>query len=80
MRRQKQIPISSFLHPKTKIINKSISLSANNINLLDELDHYVSSEIECLDLSCNKLTSLKGIEQFTELKELNIADNKIGRC
>lgn len=68
MRRQKQIPISSFLHPKTKIINKSISLPSNGINILDELDHYVCGEIESLDLSCNKLTSLKGIEQFTALK------------
>ena len=80
MRRQKQIPISSFLHPKTKIINKSISLPSNGINILDELDHYVCGEIESLDLSCNKLTSLKGIEQFTALKQLNIADNKVARC
>jgi hypothetical protein len=61
MRRQKQIPISSFLNQKTKIINKSISLTASGINILDELDHYICGEIESLDLSCNKLTSLKGI-------------------
>lgn len=33
-----------------------------------------------MNLQKNRLTSLKGIEQFTFLKELDISENKIQNC
>jgi len=48
--------------------------------VIDEISPFLSSEIETLNLKNNKLTSLKGIEQLSFLKELDISTNKIVSC
>jgi Leucine-rich repeat (LRR) protein len=35
------------------------------------------ADVQVLDLSDNRLTSLRGIEQLTQLKELNLKNNMV---
>jgi hypothetical protein len=41
---------------------------------------FLCSEIENLNLHKNKLSSLKNIDQFVFLKELDVSSNKISKC
>jgi hypothetical protein len=80
MRRHKQVGLSTFLHDHTHIPHKLLALPAKNISVIDELNPYLASEVESLDLHANRLTSLKGIEQFTCLRELDISENRLPRA
>ena len=80
MRKQKQVCISGFLVDRALTPTKLLSLPEKNITIIDEINTYLASEVESLDLRGNRLTSLKGIEQFTCLKELDISENRIQKC
>lgn len=68
MRKQKQVGISGFLADRATTPTRLLSLPDKNITIIDEINSYLASEVESLDLRGNRLASLKGIEQFTCLK------------
>lgn len=80
MRKQKQVGISTFLAHRSPAPTKILSLPDKNITVIDEINPYLASEVESLDLRANRLASLKGIEQFTCLKELDVSENRIQKC
>lgn len=73
MRKKKDVFLSAFLKEEAVLNKKTVNLQGSGITTIDEISPFLCSEIEILNLSNNKLTSLKGIEQFVVLKELDIS-------
>lgn len=54
-----------------------LDLSKNKIASLDNCGFHSLTKLNFLDVSCNKLNSLDGIEDLVALRELNASHNKI---
>ena len=61
MRKRNEIKLSDFLHKNSVIKNKKFDASGKNIGEIGDIDAYICSEVETLNLSNNRLKSLKGI-------------------
>jgi Leucine-rich repeat (LRR) protein len=80
MRKHKQVGISAFLADRSPTTTNILSLPDRNITTIDEINPYLASEVESLDLRANRLASLKGIEQFSCLRELDVSENRLQKC
>ncbi|KAL4486462.1 hypothetical protein ABPG72_018416 [Tetrahymena utriculariae] len=70
-------PLSQFLEERhLGIQGNHLVFQNHNIDEIDEL-YMDMSKIRSIDLSSNRLRSLKGVQQFSDLRNLNVSNNQI---
>jgi len=73
----KKLSILLANNPDMYVENARIKCPLMEINSIGEIDP-IFKRIESINLSKNSLTNLSGIEQFSQVKSLDLSFNKVG--